>query len=80
MTEKDLIAKPGICPICGASIDNYNNIEFDSDSVVFDWECKCGAHGSEAYHLEFCGHYGVNFKRTLISPFIFSPIPPNSPS
>ena len=66
MLGQDFIANPGICPICVAPIDNYNNTEFDGDSVVFDWECKCGAHGSEAYHLEFCGHWGVYDKDEMV--------------
>ena len=64
--EKDLIARPGICPICGASINNYNNLECDGDTLTYDWECKCGATGSEAYHLEFCGHWGVYDKNEMV--------------
>ena len=62
MMKKDLIAKPGICPICGASIYHYNNLEFNGDSITRDWECKCGATGSEAYRLEFIGHWDEAYR------------------
>lgn len=62
-----MVAESGICPICGAPIHKYTDLEFDGDAIVRNWECKCGATGYEAYNLEFefCGHWGVRVLRPL---------------
>lgn len=57
--KKDVIAKSGVCPICGAEIQNYLDLQYYGDYVQNEWECECGARGYETYRLEFCGHWGV---------------------
>lgn len=63
--KKVIVSKSGHCPKCGSNNLNYDNHEFNGDSVLFNYECKkCKFLGFEEYTCNFIGHsdtYGNEF-------------------
>lgn len=43
----------GICPFCGRVIDNWGDWEWENGEIVIEFECECGATGSECYTTTF---------------------------
>lgn len=52
----------GICPVCGATLEEYGAQETLDEGGVIPWECsQCGATGKEGYDRVFDRHYNVCF-------------------
>lgn len=44
----------GICPNCGADLQNYEEVEWYDDSIGYPFTCsKCGKSGEEYYNLSY---------------------------
>ncbi len=55
--EDDPVDEPGICPLCGETLE-YEDAY--SGKLLRNWRCKgCGAKGKEAYRKVFDSHYSV---------------------
>ncbi len=63
--KKVVISKSGCCPKCGSNNLNFDDYEFNGDSVIFTYECKkCSFLGYEEHTCQFIGHsdtYGNQF-------------------
>lgn len=56
--EDDPVDKPGVCPLCGGSLDYVeDNVK---TALLLNWRCQiCGATGKEGYRRVFDSHYCV---------------------
>jgi hypothetical protein len=65
MKPLTIISAAGVCPKCASKDLNYDDYEFNGDSVIFNYECKkCGFLGYEEHTCSFIGHsdtYGHQF-------------------
>lgn len=63
--KKVIISQKGHCPHCGSNSLNYDDYNFNADSVIFNYACKeCSFLGYEEYSCQFIGHsdtYGHQF-------------------
>ena len=46
----------GICPKCGAEIENYGESGPVDDLYYHEYACKCGFEGTEWHTLQFLEH------------------------
>ena len=59
--------KEGICPNCGAELNNWSDSAIESNSCYYEWSCdKCGTSGEEWYDLVFSEHkYESDINRVI---------------
>jgi len=54
LEESKVGYQAGICPKCGADIQDYEEVEWFDDSIGYPFHCSnCGADGMEYYNLTF---------------------------
>lgn len=46
----------GICPKCGAEIENYGESGPQDEMYYYEYVCECGLEGTEWYSLQFLEH------------------------
>lgn len=58
MLEDGPVDEPGVCPLCGGTLDYL--LENEAGIFIRDWRCiSCGAKGKEGWRKVFDCHYNV---------------------